>query len=375
MGHVYIPGLKVLEFERIHKKRILPLKGEVLVSKGDTVEPETIVARAFVPGDVEAVNVAGMLSVDPDSVEYCLKFKIGDAFKKNDVLAESKGFFGLFRTQIRTPFDGTLESISRITGQVVLRAHPVPVVVKGYIHGTVSEVFPNEGVEIESFATFIQGIFGIGGERFGTLMMLCQSPDEILDAEKIGEHCKGKIIVGGGLVTSNAIKKASELGVVGVVAGGIDAQDLKDFLGYDIGVAITGAEDINLTVIITEGFGKIPMAQRTFQLLQKCDGMQASINGATQIRAGVIRPEIIIHRTELPEEAKQIRVSETKGLEIGTRVRVIRVPYFGRIGQVVELPAEPQKLESETYARVCKIEFPDGTVVTVPRANLEMLEE
>ena len=36
------------------------------------------------------------------------------------------------------------------------------------------------------------------------------------------------------------------------------------------------------------------MAARTFGLFQALQGRTASINGATQIRAGVIRPEVIV---------------------------------------------------------------------------------
>ena len=72
----------------------------------------------------------------------------------------------------------------------------------------------------------------------------------------------------------------------------------RNFFGYDLGVAITGSEEIGITLVITEGFGKIPMAQRTFELLKSRTGAKTSINGATQIRAGVVRPEIIIpHNT------------------------------------------------------------------------------
>ena len=41
-------------------------------------------------------------------------------------------------------------------------------------------------------------------------------------------------------------------------------------------------------------FGKINMGSRTFDLLKEHDGHFVSVNGATQIRAGVIRPEIVI---------------------------------------------------------------------------------
>jgi len=374
MGHVYIPGLKVAEYELIRKRRILPLKGDVLVKIGDTVKPDTPVARTFLPGSVEAVNVAGILSVDPQDVLMFMKKKPGENITKDEVLAESKGLFGLFKTQIKAPFTGSLESVSHITGQVILRALPVPVEVTAYVPGTVTEIFEREGAQIETWATFVQGIFGVGGERFGILKMLVDSPDEVLDDTKINESCKGMIIVGGGMVTASAIRKAEQMGICGIV-GGIEAQDLSEYLGYEIGVAITGAEDINITMVVTEGFGHIPMAQKTFALLQKYDGKYASLNGATQIRAGVIRPEVVIQQTQPPEEAKKKAIGEIKGLEAGAIIRIIRVPYFGKIGKVLALPPELQNLESETHARVCQIELLDGEKVIVPRANLEMIEE
>jgi hypothetical protein len=138
-------------------------------------------------------------------------------------------------------------------------------------------------------------------------------------------------------------------------------------------VAITGTEEINTTIVTTEGFGNIPMAKRTFDLLKRCEGKEASINGATQIRAGVIRPEIVISRHD---EGKTITESdEVPGLQIGNRVRVIRVPYFGKIGRVSALPPELFTLESESKARILEVEFEDGKKAVVPRANIEAIEE
>ena len=79
-----------------------------------------------------------------------------------------------------------------------------------------------------------------------------------------------------------------------IVVGGINYTDLSNILGYTLGVAITGSEEIATTLVVTEGFGKISMSKRTYELLKSFEGNMASINGATQIRAGVIRPEIII---------------------------------------------------------------------------------
>ena len=51
MAHSYTPGLKVLKKTIFKKERILPLKGEVLVKSGDSLNPETIVASTNLPGN------------------------------------------------------------------------------------------------------------------------------------------------------------------------------------------------------------------------------------------------------------------------------------------------------------------------------------
>src|SRR2546422_984367 len=107
----------------------------------------------------------------------------------------------------------------------------------------------------------------------------------------------GKIVVGGAFVGAEALARARAVGVKGVVVGGMHDQDLRALLGFDLGVAITGTETVGFTLVLTEGFGRIPMARRTFELLRQLDGRKTSISGATQIRAGVIRSEE--HTSEL----------------------------------------------------------------------------
>ena len=192
-----------------------------------------------------------------------------------------------------------------------------------------------------------------------------------MDASDILDSDAGKILIGGSGMTFEAIAKASKLGVTGIVAGGLKDSDLTKFLGFEIGVAITGQEQINLTLMVTEGFGYLGMAERTFALFKSLEGKTASINGATQIRAGVIRPEII---SPIAEDVKLAEQSaETFELKVGTPIRVIREPYFGKLGSVTELPAQLVVLESGTEVRVLRAKLGDGEEVTVPRANVEIV--
>ena len=372
MAHAYTPGLKVLENTSVEKERRLPLKGEVLVDKGTDVSPENIVARTHLPGNVQMVNVANLLNVDAQDVPGFMLIDIGKNVSKDDLLAETKGLFGLFKSEVKSPVDGAVESVSNVTGQVVIREAPIPVEVDAYMNGNVSEIMDKEGVVITSNAVFIQGIFGMGGENRGNLRVLVNDREDELNEEMITADMKGSVIVGGSYISLKAFKKAISVGVSAVVVGGFNYHDLKEILGYTLGVAITGSEDIGTSLILTEGYGKIPMGSRSFDILKKHDGNFTSVNGATQIRAGVIRPEIVIPINNVDDLDSNVKKNEM-GITEGSLVRVIRSPYFGQIGTVKALPHELHKMESETMVRVAEVEINDQKFV-IPRANLEMVE-
>ena len=374
MAQAYTPGLLVSRGCRWRCRRLLPLQGDVLVQVGDRVTAQDVVARTLLPGDAVPVNLAKRLGVSASELSHRMLRPLGETIHAGDALARTKGFFGFFQAEFPSPLSGTIESISKVTGQVILRGHPIAVQVVAYLAGTVIEVIPHEGVVLEADVALIQGIFGIGGEAFGTLCFVAKSPDDDLTEHVIQAEHRGRIVVGGRRITGEAVRKAIEMGVAAIVAGGIDDHDLRNILGYDLGVAVTGTEKLGITIIVTEGFGEIAMARRTFDLLAAHAGQQASVNGATQIRAGVMRPEIVIPLKE-PLPADRIDVGRVAGaLNVGSLVRVIREPYFGALGSVTGLPHEQVLLASESLARVVEVRLADGSEVIVPRANVELIE-
>lgn len=385
MAMAYTPGLKRKEATTVSKVRKLPIAGEVLVKNGEIVSWNTEVAVTNLPGKVNVLNLAVTLELESStgvheekrkSLElnkYMLK-EVGDDCEKGEIIAARETFFGLFKRQCRAPVDGSIEYISDVTGQCLLREPPIPLTLNAYIPGTVVDVLPNEGVEIETPAALIQGIFGIGEETHGEIVIISKSEDAPLTEDQITEEYAGKIIVGGSLVDNPTLKKAVECGVKGIIVGGIQDADLSSFLGYNIGVAITGEEAVGLTLILTEGFGEMAMAGKTFSFFKKFEGRLACINGATQIRAGVIRPEIIIPIEESIQKSVEDELT-LEGLKPGLPVRIIGPPYFGAIGHVSALPVELQVIETESDVRVLEVELEDGSRVTVPRANVEMIEE
>lgn len=374
MAKAYTPGLKVSARTHYRARRLLPVHGEVLVRSGQRVAARDVVARTFIEGDVTPVAVSSQLSVPAGDLPTLLLVKPGDRVTAGQPIARTKGIFGLGKKELASPAAGTVESISQTTGQMILRGEPIAVEVRAYVDGMVVEVLPGEGAVVESDAVFVQGIFGVGGETVGAIRCACARPDEPLEAAQIKPDMKGCVVLGGARVSAAAVRSAQAVGVAAIVTGGIDDADLKAILGYDLGVAITGTERIGLTIVITEGFGDIAMAERTFGLLKGFEGREASVHGATQIRAGVMRPEIVIARGASDPLPSQGARPEEGALEIGTQVRLIRDPYFGLIGSVSALPSEPAVLGSGSKARVLEVALPDGRRVIVPRANIELIE-
>ena len=124
MGHAYTPGLMVTERTVVRRRRLLPIPGTVTVQAGSQVTAETVVAKTDLPGNVQAINLANVLGIVPDEIRDYLLVKEGEAVKKGGVIAENKPFIKWLKTEVRSPIQGTLELVSTVTGQVMLREPP-----------------------------------------------------------------------------------------------------------------------------------------------------------------------------------------------------------------------------------------------------------
>jgi hypothetical protein len=355
----------------IRRERRLPLPGTVHVQVGDQVTGQQLVASAALPGRVSAINVARELNVPPGEIAPRLVKQVGEAVAQGEVIADYKSFFGFFRSEALSPADGTLEAVSAVTGQALIRGAPIPVELDAYVTGQVAEVVPGEAVTVECRCALVQGILGVGGEAHGEIALLTDSATASVSASTLTEAHRGKVLVCGAQLSPAALDRARQVGAAAIVVGAMAASDLDRLLGATLGVAITGQEQIGLTLILTEGFGQLAMAEETFALLRTHAGKRAALNGATQIRAGVLRPEIVI-----PLEGATGRAPAPAGggLAPGSRIRLVREPYFGLLGVVKELPEQPEQIETEARVRVLRAQLDDGREVTVPRANVELIE-
>ncbi|MCC6933308.1 MAG: hypothetical protein IT292_08655 [Deltaproteobacteria bacterium] len=372
MARAYTPALTVSAKTKITRLRELPLPGKALVKLGDEVSSEQAVLSAELPGEVEILKLLERSGLDLEAVKKSLLVKVGDSVSRGQTILSAKSFFGLFCTELTAPIDSQVEFFNQVNGHLGIRGSARPINISAYLSGKVVGIEEGKALNIEASAAWIQGVFGVGGERFGEVLVLSLPNDALVDKQdlqKITSDLKGKILVGGRGYSIEALREAQHLGVSAILTGSVNSQTLKEFLGYDIGVAITGDENIPFTFIVTEGFGELAISERVMTLAKKLVGKKGCVNGTTQVRAGAMRPELIVCSAGL-EETQSVGSLE---LKVGATVRIVRTPYFGQLATVVQLPTELEKVQSGAIVRVLQVQLADGRLEVVPRANVELV--
>lgn len=318
-----------------------------------------------------SVDIAMELRCKPEEVPDNMLRGVGQEVKKGQMIAKKGDLQAFFTKTAFAPISGIISSIDPATGKVTISRPFKQVVVNAYIPGTVSQVLPGRGCVVETPGIRVTGIFGIGRETHGRLRVLTGGPQEVLTAEMIGPDCAGKVIVGGSFATNESLKKALDVGARAVITGTVSYLNLTQSLGVKLGVGITGHEDVDITVILMEGFGHLAMRQEVWDVFRALDGLPASVNGATQVRAGAIRPEVIVPLPDFAGPIGEGRVID-EDLQVGMCVRIVSERYFGMVGRIDEVVREPRATGTEAKVPVIVVRLTDGRKVEIPRANAEV---
>jgi hypothetical protein len=186
---------------------------------------------------------------------------------------------------VKSPSTGFITDIDKETGEITIQYKSKPYLMHSFVNGMVASIEEGLSVDIEVEGASADCVIGFGGENHGELKIA----DGILD-----DTFENKIAVFFQPISLDTLKLAKNYNVKGIIAASIDNKDWVDFYGEEIGVALTGKERIDFTLLITEGFGKVRMNNDYVEFFKEMQGKVASVNGRTQIRAGVIRPQVIV---------------------------------------------------------------------------------
>jgi hypothetical protein len=348
---------RITPLTTIRRERLLPARGQVLVQPGEFVGPADVVARCELPGEIRVVDVSRSLGVRRDlAIKYIRKAE-GDPVQAGDVLAAPRGLFGMLRHSCRASMDGQVIAVRN--GLVLIEEAATTFELVAHWKGQIASIMPNLGVVISTVGSLIQGVWGSGGEAEGILKVLVDSPQKPLRAHAIDVSCHGTLVVGGRILDEKVLEQAVEANVRGIIVGSVNA-DLCPVL-----------QSLPFPVMITEGFGALSICQPIFSLLHSNVGREAMLNGDIEVHRNARRPELVIPLRA--EDGQPKEQAAPLALQIGMQVRVLRAPYLGTLGTVVDLPPLPRAVESGARLPVAEIDPGDGEAIDVPLANLELI--
>lgn len=341
----------------IRRERLLPLRGEVLVTTGQRVQPSNIIARTIVPSGIHLLNAAKALAVDSTDFSRHMRVGIGDRVAEGDVLAGGGGVSRFFGRAYRSPIGGVVAGTSN--GRVLIQSSSSTLELAAHYRGTVINVMSGLGAIIEIRGALVQGVWGSDKEGFGVLKLVVDDPAKAIDPKAIDVTCRGTVLAGAFSVSEEALYRAQQMEIQGIVVGGLDTR-LQDLV-----------HSMPFPVVVTEGMGRFAICRPIFDLLQAYEGQEASIRGTIEARGGAVRPEIIIYVPRTDEGAEP-EARPKLLLERGSQVRIVRGPHMGETGEVVDCPLHARQLPTGASGRGVEVRLESGEEVLVAQSNVEL---
>ncbi|MBE0697868.1 MAG: hypothetical protein IH586_13180 [Anaerolineaceae bacterium] len=342
----------ILPLTNIRRTRVLAVPGKVLVRVGQKVNASDVIAQAQKSAGHTILDIRRGLGVTRISeAERCIVRQQGDRLEKGDVIAEASG---LFSRIVRAPSAGEIVSISG--GQVLLRTETTQVEVLAGFNGIVFEIIPELGAVIEVNGGLVQGVWGNGRMDNGLLLVIAAAPDDQLTGQKIDVSMRGAVVMGGHCSSADVLRAAGDLPLRGLILSSITA-DL-----------IPVARSQNYPILVTDGFGKIPMNEPAFKLLTTSEKRDVSIHAVYNPGVGE-RPELII-----PLPAAGQLAPETDYFAQGQLVRIQGMPYTGKVGTIVQLHQGLFTLPNGLKVSAADVQLESDMRVSVPLTNLEVIE-
>jgi hypothetical protein len=365
-----LPKITINANSKISIRRLLPVPGQILVQQGQKVEPLSVVAQAEMPSRYRVIDVARQLGqLQPDMNEV-MQVAEGDYVDTNAVIAVMQGGLSFLQRSVRSPVAGHVAAIG--PGWVLLETERTTIEVQAFINGVINRVLGDRGVIIDSEGAMIEAACGFGGEAFGRLKRLANSPFEALNAEAFDESTSETIILGGRTLDEETLRHAEAWHVRGIIVGSIPAS----LLNLD--------PPTKVRVVATEGFGDVAMSPYTFGILTSLSRREISIrgqppyhlspaganmdpDGSIILASGSVRAGVGSYSS-----TPLAKASAKPDVTIGSRVRVIQGKLLGTTGIVESIPLEPRATPAGIIAPGANVKF-NNDVIYIPWANLEQV--
>jgi hypothetical protein len=262
----------------------------------------------------------------------------------------------LIPRSIKAPRAGRVMIVG--SGQILMEVGDTRVELRAGLPGVVTQVLPERGVVIRTAGALIQGVWGNGRIDNGLMVNLIEKPDDVLSAERLDVSLRGSVILGGHVRDAETLRAGAELPVRGMILSSL------------LSPLIVTAYQMRYPILVTDGFGAMPMNSAAFRLLTTNNKREVTVNAEHFDRYSGNRPEVII---PLPVTSDPPEPSSFERFAVGQTVRLRRPPGAGMIGAISGLPGGMSVLPSGLRAAAAEVKLENGETVLVPLVNLEVV--
>ena len=213
-------------------------------------------------------------------------------------------------------------------------------------------------MEIQTTGALIQGAWGNGRVDTGVMINLAEKPDTVLTANRLDVSMRGSILIVGEVKEAEALVVAADLPVRGIILGSLFPS------------LIPVARDMRYPIILTEGFGALPMNSAAYRLITTNAKREATLKAEAFDRYSGARPEVII---PLPAGTPPPVPHDIEAFAPGQTVRLRCQPAAGLIGTILGLRDGLTSFPSGLRAAAAEIRLENGEQLLIPLVNLEVV--
>ena len=373
----YREPIAVRDHELRVTRRFTP-DAELKVRQGARVEASTLIARVNPERLATQVPLAEELGVPAAEVEKLLLKQPGALVSAGETLAKTRR--GLRNVVATAPVSGVFLSFDAMSGVASIVPEAAGEVL-AMVPGDVDHCEEPGEVVIRTVGTRVLGIVGVGRATSGPIRVVVERPDSPLEASKIGPQHEGAIVVGGSCADAQALRRLIEVRARGLIVGGLLDRDVIAMSGVQVEdrlspwrlspseLVLGDNLPSPLTIVATEGFGRLPINPESFILCQELEGQTGVLIADTRVSGELIRPELVVPN---PDALEFDGNHSYATFAEGSHVRLVDHAMLGLTGIIVGTPRRIRRGDGQALDLV-DVQIHGGGVRAVCIPNLEIV--
>ena len=345
-------SIQITPDTEIRRIRIMPARGNILVRKGERVNPDDVIAETKVNSKYYGLDVARGLGVSAEEVLKYINIPEGKEFRKGKILAGPRG---ISKRVVRAPSDGTLLKVYR--GVAILKDSGQLFYLKSGLTGKVTEIIPHRGVVIETKGALIQAVWGNGNLGAGQLVEFNDTQSVRFLKVSRPNEIEDMVIFTRVSLDQFTLRRIKNFHLKGLILPSVNPSLIQDLLGFPY------------AVVVLDSFSNRQMNIKAQKILSKSVGHRIEISAVPWEQEYGNRPEIIIPKIQNNVDSES---TESKINDEGHQVKIVSSPYAGEMGRFLCIN-RVSRLSNGLLAKSAEVLLANGNQVTVPINNIEFV--